>query len=206
MWKNSMFAVLAGALVSGCVVHTEIPPYQGPVAPRQVADRIDDHRYFEIVPTEIYACSLARLFYVDTAHDIRTRVTNWDNVIAGRLFIDAANDQYLVSPIIGVDPSECQSGDRRVMDACLVSRFRYSTDAGKTWKAIRSTSIQDHEDMYLIGDTLYHAGLKARLPDLEKGDSAWSAFPASRHDQLPPLSKRPVDNEPHCDRSKIIKG
>jgi hypothetical protein len=203
--KAPILAVVVCVLLVSCMTHHEIPPYSGPVAPPQVAYRIDDHRYFEIVPTENYACSRARLLYVDTTRGIRTRVTNWDNVIGGRLFIDAANDQYLISPILGVDPSDCQSGDRRVMDACLVSRFRYSVDAGQTWKAIRSTAIQDHEDMYLIGETLYHAGLKARVPDLVKGDSAWSAFPADRHDQLPPLSKPPIDNEPHCERAKNVK-
>jgi hypothetical protein len=90
------------------------------------------------------------------------------------------------------------------MAACN-SRFRYSVDAGKTWNVVASTVIQVNEDVYLVGDTVYHAGLKARLPDLAKGDSAWSAFPASRHDQLPPLSKPPIDDEPHCDRSKNIK-
>lgn len=54
-------------------------------------------------------------------------------------------------------------------------------------------------------DMLYHADLKARLPEFAKGDSAWSAFPSNRFDQLPPLTKPPVHDEPHCDRSKTIK-
>jgi hypothetical protein len=199
-----MLAILAGALLAGCVTHHEIPTYKGPVAPTQVAYRIDDHRYFEIVPMENFACFRAKLIYVDTTRGIRTRVTNWDNIIAGRVFIDAANDQYLISPIIGVDPSECQSGDSRRMAACI-SRFRYSVDAGQTWQAIKSTAIQDHEDVYLVGDTVYHAGLKARLPDFATGDSAWSAIPAGRHGQVPTLTKPPVDDKPRCDYSKDIK-
>jgi hypothetical protein len=204
MPKNAIPAIFAGVLLAGCATHHEVPPYNGPVAPPQVAYRIDGHRYFEIVPTENFACFRANLFYVDTALGIRTRVTNWDNIIAGRLFIDAANDQYLISPIIGVDPSECQSGDSRSMAACL-SRLRYSVDAGLTWKAIRSTAIQDHEDVYLVGDTVYHAGLKARLSDFAAGASAWSAFPTGRHDQLPSLTKPPIDEKPRCDSSKSIK-
>lgn len=204
MRKNSMFAILAGVLMASCATHHEIPPYSGAVAPSQVAYRIDDHRYFEIVPKENLACHRAGLFYVDTNHGIRTAVTNWDRIAWGKLLIDAANDQYLISPIIYIDPFECQSGDSRAMAACN-SRFRYSVDAGKTWNVVASTVIQVNEDMYLVGDTVYHAGLKARLPDLAKGDSAWSAFPASRHDQLPSLSKPPIDDEPHCDRSKNIK-
>jgi hypothetical protein len=83
--------------------------------------------------------------------------------------------------------------------------LRYSINAGRTWNVVASKNIDDHEGVYLVGDTVYHAGLKARLPDLAKGDNAWSAFPASGHEQLPPLSKPPIDSEPHCDRSKSIK-
>lgn len=156
------------------------------------------------MPTENLACHRARLLYVDTTRSIRTRVTSSDSIGKGKLFIDAANDEYLISPIIVVDSGDCQSGDSRSAAACL-SRFRYSVDAGKTWNVIVSTAIQNGEDLYLVGDTAYHAGLKARLPDFATGDSAWSAFPASRHDQLPPLSKPPIDNDPHCDWSKSIK-
>lgn len=204
MKKNSMLATLAGALLANCVTHQEIPAYSGPVAPPQVAYRIDDHRYFEIVPKENFACFRARLYYVDTNQGIRTRVMSWDRVPWGKLLIDAANDQYLVSPIISISPDECQSGDSRSTGACN-SRLRYSIDAGRTWNVVASKNIDDHEGVYLVGDTVYHAGLKARLPDLAKGDSAWSAFPAGRHEQLPPLSKVPIDSEPHCDRSKSIK-
>jgi len=202
-----VLAILAGTLLAGCtpsITSAPAPSYEGPVAPPQVAYRIDDHRYFEIVPKENIACHRARLFYVDTARGIRTRVTNWDGIAWGKLFIDAANDQYLISPIIFIDPFECQSGDSRSMAACN-SRLRYSMDAGKTWNVIASAIIHANQDVYLIGDTVYHAGLRARLPDLATGDNAWSAFPASRYDQIPPLAKPPIDDEPHCDKSMTVK-
>jgi hypothetical protein len=176
----------------------------GPVAPPQVAYRIDDHRYFEIVPKENFACFQARLFYVDTNQGIRSRVDSWDRIAWGKLFIDAANDDYLISPIIIIDPDECQSGDSRSTGACN-PRLRYSVDAGRTWKVVASKNINDPQDVYLVGDTLYHAGKQARLSDLASGDSAWTAFPVDGQKRLPPLTKPSVDNEPHCDESKTIK-
>jgi hypothetical protein len=158
-----------------------------------------------VVPQENSACSRARLFYVDTALGIRTNVTSWDRIAWGKLFIDAANDQYLVSPIIAMD-SDCQTGD--YASTMCDSRLRYSTDAGRTWKVALSKNISTHEGVYLVGDTLYHAGKRVRLPDLTLGDSAWSGFPSGRQNKLPPLIKPPIDTEPRCDDSKTssIKG
>jgi hypothetical protein len=207
MSKKSILAILAAALLASCtstITYAPIPPYDGSVAPSQVAYRIDDHRYFEIVPKENTACDRARLFYVDTARGIRSRVTSWDRIAWGRLFIDATNDQYLISPTIFIDPDECQSGDSRSTGACN-SRLRYSVDAGKTWNAVASKNIDDHQDVYLVGDMVYHAGKRARLPDLASGDGAWSAFPLDGQNKLPPLIKPPFDTAPHCDEGKTIK-
>ena len=204
MAKNTMPAILVGAMLASCVTYHEPSPYAGPVAPPQVAYRIDAHRYFEIVPRENFACLHASFFYVDTSRDIRTQVTSWDRIAWGKLYVDAANDEYLISPIIFIDPFECQSGDTRSIGACN-SRLRYSVDAGRTWNVVASGMIHANRDVYLTGDTVYHAGLKARLPDLVKGDSAWSAFPSSRNDRMPPLAKPPIDDEPRCDKSKTIK-
>jgi hypothetical protein len=205
--KTSVLVVLAGTLLVGCVVtltDAPIPQYDGPVAPPQVAYRIDDHRYFEVVPKQNMACTRARLFYVDTARGIRTNVTSWDRILWGRLLIDAANDQYLISPIIGMDPDDCQSGDSRSTGICN-SRLRYSLDAGRTWKVTVSRNIDDHEDVYLVGDTVYHAGKRARLPALASGDSAWTDFLSGGQNKMPPVVKPPIDNEPNCDKSKTIK-
>jgi hypothetical protein len=203
MNKNSMLATLAGALLASCVTHQEIPSYTGPVAPPQVAYRIDDHRYFEIVPTENHACFWANLFYVDTARDIRTNVTSWDRTHYGRLVIDAATDQYLISPIIGMEPG-CHTGDYSSTMCDL--RLRYSVDAGRTWKVtFPPKNVAPHAEVYLAGDAVYFSGHRARLPDLITGDGAWVAFPLSGKGKPPPLVKPPVDNEPACDESKTIK-
>lgn len=207
MPNKPILAILAAALLTSCtptIAHAPIPRYGGPVAPSQVAYRIDDHRYFEIVPRENMACDRARLFYVDTARGIRTRVTSWDRIASGKLFIDASNEQYLISPIIFIDPDECQSGDSRSTGACN-SRLRYSVDAGRSWNVVASKNIDDHQDVYLVGDTMYHAGKRVRLPDLASGDGAWSAFSLDGRNELPRLAKPPFDTEPHCDDGKTIK-
>lgn len=203
MPKNSMLPILAGALLASCATHQEIPPYSGPVAAPQVAYRIDDHRYFEIEPKENFACFRAMLFYVDRTHGIRTNVTSWDRTYYGRLFIDAATDQYLISPIIGMEPG-CHTGDRASTMCDL--RLRYSVDAGRTWKVtFPPKNVAPHAEVYLVGDAVYFSGHRARLPDLITGDSAWVAFPFSGKNKPPPLVKPPLDNEPACDESKTIK-
>jgi hypothetical protein len=65
-----------------------------------------------------------------------------------------------------------------------------------------SKNIEDHVDLYLIGDTVYQAGKRARLLDLAAGDSAWMHVD---FEDKPPLAKPPIDTEPACDRSKTLR-
>lgn len=202
MPKNSMLPILAGAMLASCVTHQEVPSYSGPVAPPQAAYRIDDHRYFEIVPKESHACFWANLFYVDTARGIRALVTSWDRTNYGRLVIDAATDQYLVSPIIGTEPN-CHTGD--YASTMCDPRLRYSIDGGRTWRVTIPKNAAPHGEVYLTGDSVYFSGQRARLSDLIAGDGAWTAFPLGRQNKLPPLVKPPIDDDPNCDESKTVK-
>jgi hypothetical protein len=199
MYKNSMLAILAGALVAGCVVYRETPPYQGPVAPPQVVYRVDDHRYFEIVPKENNGCFPARLHYVDTALGIRTNVTNWSLIATHNVFILDAASNYLVTPLI--DP-DCETGGG---DACMPF-MRYSTDAGRTWQVGRPRySSSTADDVYLIGDAVYYGDQQAKVRDLSSGYDAWSNYPMTGRNGLPPVGKAPIDTRMHCDRSKTIQ-
>lgn len=204
MSTKSTLAVFAGTLLAGCTptfTYAPIPPYAGPVAPPQVAYRIDDHRYFEIVPRENLACARARLVYVDIEGGIRTNVTSWDRTNYGPLVIDAATDHYLISPIIGMEP-DCHTGD--YASTMCDPRLRYSVDGGRTWHFTVSKNAAPHGAVYLVGDTVYFSGQRARLPDLITGDEAWTAFPLDGINKLPPLIKAPIDSEPTCDKSKTI--
>ena len=66
--------VWLAVLLAGCANHMN-DPYTGPVAKPQVAYRIDDHRFFEVVPLEKFACARARLYYTDTARGIDRKST-----------------------------------------------------------------------------------------------------------------------------------
>jgi hypothetical protein len=199
MSKKLTLAILPGVLLVGCVTYHEMPRYTGPVAPPQVAYRIDDHRYFEIVPKENYACFPARLEYVDTALGIRTDVTSWNQIAAHNVFIIDAASNYLVTPLI--DP-DCETGGG---DACMPF-IRYSTDAGRTWQVGRPRySSPAADDVYLIGETVYYGGQRARVPDLSSGYSAWSSYPMTGRNELPLAGKAPIDTGMHCDRSKTVQ-
>lgn len=197
--KAPILAVVACALLVSCGTHQKIPQYSGPVAPPQVVYRIDDHRYFEIVPKENNACFPARLHYVDTALGIRTNVTNWNLIAAHNVFILDAASNYLVTPLI--DP-DCESGGG---DACMPF-MRYSTDAGRTWQVGRPRySSSTADDMYLIRDTVYYGDQRAKVLDLRSGYDAWSNYPITGRNGLPPIGKAPIDTSMHCDRSKTIQ-
>jgi hypothetical protein len=197
--KKAIHAGLAGTLLVGCVTYHEIPPYAGPVAPPQIAYRIDGHRYFEIVPKENNACFPARLNYVDTALGIRTDVTSWNLITAHNVFTLDAASNYLVTPLI--DPN-CETGGG---NACMPF-IRYSTDAGRTWQVGRPRySSPGADDVYLIGDSVYYGGQRARVPDLISGYSAWSSYRMAERNELPPIGKAPIDTSMHCDRSKTTQ-
>ncbi|QNK72400.1 hypothetical protein H7F36_14360 [Variovorax sp. PAMC28562] len=101
------------------------PPYKGPVAASQVAYRIDENRFFEVVPREGAACYRAGIFYTDTTLGIHTLVMGLNQLGGVDLVIDAANTDYLVGPTIEGGGS-CYN--------CGGSWLPYSTDAGRTWK------------------------------------------------------------------------
>lgn len=201
--KQPMIGVLTSALLVGCANGETVNRYAGQPAPSQVVYRIDDHRYFMIEPRLNYACVRADLNYVDTSLGIRARVPGWDRMEKrGRFLIDAANDNYLVAPVAGMDaicapdthPAHCESF------------MVYSQDAGRTWEITKQLRYRQYDgEVRLVGDTVYYAGHRAKLPDLASGDSAWSSFQLDGQNTMPPLVKPPIDTEFHCDNSKTIR-
>jgi hypothetical protein len=165
--------------------------------------RIDDHRYFMIEPRLNYACVQANLNYVDTKRGIRTYIPGWDRMEKrGRLIIDAANDDYLVAPIAGMDKACAPDADPAHCESFMV----YSKDAGRTWDITKQLRHREYNgEVRLSGDTVYYAGHRARLPELAAGDSAWTAASPDGRNKRPPLGKPPIDTELRCDNSKTIR-
>lgn len=207
-------ALAAGVTLSltGCVGQPRYEPYSGPVAPPQVAYRIDAQRFFEVVPYQHLRCARARLYYTDTARGIHTNVVSWDQVSDGTFIIDAANEQYLVAPIV-VSSSGCQTGGG---DLCA-DRLYFSQDAGRTWKVDLAESRGT--TTYLTGATLYEhhsrhpdAGLKARLDvHISEGQASGEVLPGGaykhvrllkwqefRNEKIPPPIKPPIDTRFQC--------
>jgi hypothetical protein len=197
------FAASGVVLLAACVAGPTIYRYDGPSAPSQVVYRIDDHRYFMIEPRLNYACVRADLNYVDTKRGIRTQIPGWDRMEKrGKLIVDAANDNYLVAPIVGMDTACVPDAD----PAHCASFVVYSQDAGRTWEITKQLRHREYNGaLHLTGDTVYYAGHRARLPELATGDSAWTAVSPDEQNKLPPLGKPPVDTELHCDNSKTIR-
>jgi len=156
--------LLTGILLSACTLHRTSgsePPYGGPVAKPQVAYRIDEQRFFEIVPLRAGACSSADLYYTDTAHNIRSRVSYF---MAGYnlrtdFIIDAANDQYLVAPITRGN-TDCESGG----NGCSGSRLPYSTDGGRTW---RGTEALSTDNILVTGSIAFSYGANSTHYDYQ---------------------------------------
>ncbi|MES2481225.1 MAG: hypothetical protein V4609_04435, partial [Pseudomonadota bacterium] len=133
--------ILLSALLTACgltgpfpgvpdfVSASSLPVYTGPVAAPQVGYRIDENRYFEIVPNRAAACSDASIYYRDDARGIRSFVMPLRNLGGVDLVIDAANDQYLVAPV-DKGSGNCSSGG----GTCPGPGLIYSLDAGKSWK------------------------------------------------------------------------
>ena len=170
----------------------EYVPYNGPVAPPQVAYRIDKQRFFEIVPHRQYPCDEARLYYNDTAKGIRTNVMD-ARYGRGTFIIDAANDQYLVAPILP-SSSGCQSGGS---DMCA-DRLYYSKDAGRTWQVNKPE--WSGSNVYITGDQIY-AGGRASIHDLRDGfvDGIWTRVSPKN---FPQPRKAPLDTEFHCNSNE----
>lgn len=196
MTRRTWGSVTAAVLLAACSPQPTHAPYAGPVAAPQVAYRIDGHRYFEVVPREKFACARARLFYNDTAHGIRSDVASWDRVWNGALIIDAATDNYLVSPIIN-SSSACQTGGG---DLCA-SRLYYSQNGGRSWQIAKPRMTLAGGAVHLIGDTVFYAGQRARVPDLVNGDQAWLDFFIGAENKLPSVARPPVDTRLHCESS-----
>jgi hypothetical protein len=191
------------ALLASCVTGPTANRYNGPHAPSQVVYRIDENRYFMIEPRLNYACVRADLNYIDTARGIHTLVPGWDRMEKrGRLIIDAANDDFLVAPIAGMDTACAPDAHPAHCKSFLV----YSRDAGRTWEITQQLPYREYDgEVRLSGDSVYHAGYRARLPELAAGDSAWSPVAREDKEKLPALRRAPIDTELHCDNSKTIR-
>lgn len=207
-------------MLVGCAAQPANETYSGPVAKPQVAYRIDDHRFFEVVPYDKFACARARLYYTDTAKGIHTNIAPWDQVQdEGVFMIDAASDQYLVAPRIN-SSSGCQTGGG---DLCAGSLY-FSQDSGKTW--VRDMPLGGAN--YLTKNTVYPLH-RNRPGDTSSGDKAsldipippgphtefmpggwvkrtpilkWAEF---RNEKIPLPLKMPIDTQLHCDRSLDAK-
>jgi len=189
-----MSVLFAISLLASCASEHRSSVYTGPVAAPQVAYRIDEHRYFEVVPLQDLACARARLFYTDTRQGIHVDVATWDRVSKGKLSIDATNDMYLVTPII-LSSSGCQTGDG-ASDQCA-SWLYYSRDAGRSWMRALSPLYGRVE---LVGATVYVGTLSVDTLDLSKNSIATKDW--ERHSDrafiVPPPQKAPIDSSPHC--------
>jgi hypothetical protein len=170
------------------------PPYKGEVAPPQVAYRIDENRYFEIVPYGPGACTNAMVHFVDTAKGIRSEAVKLDpgSMGAATLIIDASNDQYLVAPVTRGN-TDCSSGG----GLCGGSKLPYSTDGGRTWKRA-NPRFTNGFDLYLAGDELFYAGQKVKLSRLADDDSVWPRYYVSDSNPLPPIRQGAIDRKFHC--------
>ncbi|MGJ7568251.1 T6SS immunity protein Tli3 family protein [Variovorax sp. GB1R11] len=150
---RSVWGLTLAALVlalSACAVgRASPPPTHRPDIPPQVAYRIDEHRYFEITPED--NCYGDMLYFIDTAKGIRSEVVGFDAVMnRTTLIIDAANDQYLVTPVTrgGIN---CSSGG----GGCAAATMPYSIDGGRTWRRVWSPGTT--YDLMVSGSTAYQS-------------------------------------------------
>ncbi|MEJ8822146.1 hypothetical protein WKW80_08845 [Variovorax humicola] len=165
-----------------------------PVAPPQVVYRIDENRYFELVPRSEGACTDATVFYADKKKGIRSLVVKWDRgAMGGSAFIiDAANDQYLIGPVTRGN-TDCSSGG----GSCGGARLPYSTDAGRTWK--RADALSPTAPMSISGSFAYSIGNRKLVSSLDLSQSnvaegEWTYLPNFAF--VP--RKFPIDNIFHC--------
>jgi hypothetical protein len=163
--------------------------YRGPVAPPQVAYRIDENRYFEIVPNGAAACADAAIQYVDKARGIRSDVLSLRALGGVDIVIDAANDQYLVAPISRGN-TDCSSGG----GGCGGSTLPYSTDAGRTWKRTSPAASGGHA-VYMSGENVYTSGMRAKISEFSLGYGSWKDGLLS---EFPKPHKAPLDTKFHC--------
>ncbi|RYG59006.1 hypothetical protein EON80_26230 [bacterium] len=164
------------------------------IAAPQVAYRIDEHRFFEIVPSGPGACTNAMVYFVDKAKGIRSEAVRLDpgSMGAGTLIIDAANDQYLVAPVTRGN-LDCSSGG----GYCAGPKLPYSVDGGRTWKR-GNPRFTNGFDLYLTGEDLFYAGQKVKLSSMTLGDSAWQRYYILPSNPLPTLKVLPSSTKFHC--------
>ena len=199
MTRGTLGSLTVAVLLAACTTQPTYTPYAGPVAAPQVVYRIDAHRYFEVVPLEHLSCARARLYYTDTARGIHVDVASWDRLSnKGRFVIDAANEEYLVTPVVQSSP-DCQTGDSA--SYLCADRIRYSQDAGRTWKATRTYS---GSSTYLIGPLLFihsrdYGGWRVSIAGTVPDDKRWEEYGASEHEPVP--AQAPLDDHFHCDRN-----
>ncbi|WP_211443282.1 T6SS effector phospholipase Tle3 domain-containing protein [Collimonas humicola] len=170
-------------------------PYAGPIAPSQVVYRIDEHRYFEVVPYEDSACANTWLYYTDTSKGIHTKITSSNGLMESEKFIiDAANDQYLVA-LVKNSNEDC-GADTSDSAACS-NRLPYSTDAGRTWKYVPTVR---HGPSTLVGSSIFLGKIDVGMLDLSKGEITkhdWK-YDDSRELYIPKPHKAPLDTKFHC--------
>jgi hypothetical protein len=170
------------------------PPYKGPVAASQVAYRIDENRFFEVVPEKQYSCSSGSIYYTDTALGIHTSVMGTNQVGGLDLVIDAVNTQYLIAPMIKGGGS-CYN--------CGGSWLPYSTDAGRTWKRGGGGPSSSGSRLTLSGSTAYAVssigGHKvASSVDIGREKFVMQDWKDEPKDFLPRPRKASLDTKFHC--------
>lgn len=198
------------ALLTGCGIGGMAGPFPGhpefvsasnnsrpkvePAAP-QVVYRIDEDRYFEVVPVTQYQCS-GTLYYTDKAQGIHKSVAGWSEISRGDIIIDAANTDYLVGPILPAR-GDC-AADTANRPSCS-SRLPYSTDGGRSWKYGNPRWTRSGDAIVLTGEQVFYAESTAKLSELTtaQGFSAWTEISEEKY--LKPR-KAPLDTQFHCNR------
>jgi hypothetical protein len=149
------------------------------------------------VPLEKQSCGLARVYYTDRRRGIHADVASWDLLSDGQFIIDAANDQYLVAPVVR-SPADCQSGSG-TSDICA-SALYYSQDAGRTWRIKKP--VLNSGAMSLIGPKFYVGGNETDIIDISSSSPdafQWSRFMTNKAG-IPAPVKRPIDTRFHCEQ------
>jgi hypothetical protein len=170
------------------------------IAAPQVAYRIDEHRFFEIVPSGPGACTNAMVYFVDKAKGIRSEAVRLDpgSMGAGTLIIDAANDQYLVAPVTRGN-LDCSSGG----GYCGGSKLPYSVDGGRTWK--RADVPFTYGSIDSRGAHVYVSTSNARIERretevllLSTANPTMKDWQSYESTKIPAAKQIPLDTKFHC--------
>jgi hypothetical protein len=137
-WKYEAKKVYS---LSDWVPNLEPKPPPLPMAKPQVVYRIDENRYFEIVPRGPAACEKALVYYVDKKLEIYSYVIPYDaKTMNGRKFrIDAANDKYLGAPTSRFNIG-CTGKDNQYCGDLITA---FSIDFGRKWEFVNMLGIGD---------------------------------------------------------------